>query len=469
MRVDHEIFHSPNEVALTIEQRPTPDAYGRYGLGETMAMWRVQTEGYTEGSNQLIGVVSSNAGFADSPDTEWISGGVNTKRPLAIALGRHGNLFHWGFAASPTYMTEEARLVFVNAIHYIAKFAGQAPIARKQSGILVRSRIEEALAKISESGYAKEVEMHRFYQQRIEQRNAEIRARIAAGDDVTDSERRLAKRPPPKPPGRFTPVKRYLTDDEWQRLDGDEAAIREHFAHMLPFLHPEGRYNLAIDQDLRRFGVGNNDPAFLERAIAALREPEQAKLARTLLTRYTNEKFETAEQWTAWLTDNRERFFFTEAGGFKWLVDTRGAEVVVDTVAEEPPMPTPSNADPLVGDMTVRCLPSGNHCVTVRVAILPGWHGYKSVPEGSAYAPLKLTLELPDGVSTVGEWQSPLGMPSTEDPTITVYEGDLEFTCEIAGTLVPGREIACNMSYQVCDERMCLPPDTTRWTARSPR
>ncbi len=102
-------------------------------------MWRVQTEGYQDGSRQLIGLVSDFNGFLDSPDTEVLSSGVNTKGPSSVAIGRHGNFLQWGFAASPTWMTDEAKLVFVNAIHYIAKFDGQAPVARKVRGSLPRS------------------------------------------------------------------------------------------------------------------------------------------------------------------------------------------------------------------------------------------------------------------------------------------------------------------------------------------
>ena len=147
-------------------------------MGATMPMWRVQTEGYLERNDMLVGVVSSDSGFLDSPDTEWISGGVNTKRPKAVALGRHGNFFHWGFAASPTYMTAEAKLVFVNAIHYISKFDGQAPIARREPGASTRNRIEDALARISEKGYARELEQHRYFVERIKERNADIQARL---------------------------------------------------------------------------------------------------------------------------------------------------------------------------------------------------------------------------------------------------------------------------------------------------
>lgn len=492
MRVDHEIFRTPHAVDPTIEDRPTPDAYGRYHVGATMPMWRVQTEGYLERNDMLVGVVSSDSGFLDSPDTEWISGGVNTKRPKAVALGRHGNFFHWGFAASPTYMTAEAKLVFVNAIHYISKFDGQAPIARREPGASTRDRIEDALARISEQGYARELEQHRYFVERIKERNADIQARLDRGEDVSDTEKRVLQSRVPGKPARFAPVKRYVDDEAWSEIKDDEAAIRRYFAERLPFMHNVGRYQLGVDEELRDFGVGNADIALLDRAVAALQSGERAELARKLLERYTDERFETAGEWAAWLGANRERLFFTEVGGYKWLVDTTaraGAQPVRDLRAKPEPagavqarvaskvrLPaddgapprvqlTPTGADPVVGAATVRTLQNGKQEVVLRVAILDGWHGYRDVPDGSPYVPMTVALELPAHVKRAGDWTLPAASPAPEDPTLTLYEGEIEFRCELVGLVPLGGKITCNLSYQICDEQMCLPPATESFEA----
>ncbi len=60
-----------------------------------------------------------------------ISSGVCTKDVGAVALGRHGNYFLWGFGSSPVKMTDEAKKVFVNAVAYIEQFGGKPPITRK--------------------------------------------------------------------------------------------------------------------------------------------------------------------------------------------------------------------------------------------------------------------------------------------------------------------------------------------------
>ena len=91
MRVDHEIFRSPHAVELTLEERPMPVEYQlrtAEDLGETLAMWRVQTEGYTEGTDQLIGLVSQGKQYEDSPDAEWIAGGGELEHATLVRSGR---------------------------------------------------------------------------------------------------------------------------------------------------------------------------------------------------------------------------------------------------------------------------------------------------------------------------------------------------------------------------------------------
>lgn len=464
MRVEHDIFHTPHSIALTLEKRPAPDAYVRSGVTGTMPMWRVQTEGYTDGTDQLVGVVSRDAGFLDSPDTEWISGGVNTKTPGAVALGRHGNFFHWGFAASPTYLTDEAKLVFVNAVHYIARFSGRTPIARKRPGTMVRRYVEEALAAITDEGHARVLAAHDKRVAEMKAKSAEIRARIAAGEEVSELERQIAGMRLPKAPGRFDWVRRFVPDDVWPRLDGDVAAITAWLEAKLPFMRPAGWYELEVDAELERFGVASDDIALLDRAVAALGTADEA-LARRLLGRYTAESFATRDEWAAWLEENRERLFFTEAGGYKWLVDSR--DVTDAPAPSEIRLPEPTANDPVAGVVEIAALAGGGYALTLHVAILDGWHGYKSVPPGSPYVPMTVELELPAGIERDGDWTLPRGGMYPADPGVTVYEGDLVFRCRLKGRppATPG-EVACVLSYQVCDERMCLPPDSKRLTGK---
>src|SRR5262249_42645303 len=79
-----------------------------------------------------VGMVADGHGFEDSPDCERISGGVNSKGPRAIAIGRQANLLQWGFYGAPDRMTAPARRAFLNAIVYMRQFDGQVPLVQKQ-------------------------------------------------------------------------------------------------------------------------------------------------------------------------------------------------------------------------------------------------------------------------------------------------------------------------------------------------
>lgn len=481
MRMDHDIFRTPNPVKLTIVEQPTPSTYANYpdgrDLGETMPMWRVQTEGYTTSPGQLIGIVSRDAGFLDSPDAEWISGGVNSKGPNAVALGRHGNFFHWGFAVSPSFMTSEAKDVFVNALHYIARFDGLAPIARKASGTMMRSSIEQIIDGLSEEGYARTVSVYQGYQKEDKGRRLAIQARIDAGEEVTELERQMLSYPPTQIPSRLAGAERFLSPEKMAELGNDPDRVGAYLLKTKPYMYPEGWYSLAVDEDLMKLGVANSEIAVLDRAIALLASDTTRATGQALLERYTAESFASATEWKEWLTSNRDKLFFTEAGGYKWLVNSVTAPKAVGFRASEArateagatktrsgPMATPRQ--PLASEATVTASASGGYTLTIEIDLLPGWHAYENVPLGSAYTPLELKLELPDGVQRIGDWSKPQGHLSPESSGLSIYEGRIAFACNLsAPDLATAQQVACQLRYQVCDANMCLPPSTEQLTA----
>ncbi len=147
---EHPIFHGPFKTELTLEMRPTPEDAFHYAyfsdepIPDSILMWRVQTKGYKTDEGFPVGMVSRPWGYTDSPDAEYISSGVCAKTLDAVAIGRHGNFLTWGFAASPAYMTEEAKAVFANAICYIAQFKGKGMLVRKYNDrIATREYIKE--------------------------------------------------------------------------------------------------------------------------------------------------------------------------------------------------------------------------------------------------------------------------------------------------------------------------------------
>lgn len=470
--MQHDIFNTPNNVELTFTDEPTPESYARYpdgrDLGETMPMWRVQTEGYITHEGQLVGVVSRDDGFLDSPDTEWISGGVNSKGPKAVALGRHGNFFHWGFAASPTYLTDEAKDVFVNALHYIARFDGQAPIARKPSGTMLRSSVNSAIQGMSDAGYAETVALYEGFQAEDKARKDELRKRADAGEELTQMELRTLEMAPTQIPGRMRGALRILSQETVDGLDSDPERVSAHLRAIKPFLRPAGWYELEVDEDLKELGIGNADPRMLSQAIALLSTDDEA-VGRRVLERYTGLEFDKAAEWGSWLDSNQSRLFFTEAGGFKWLVNTIG-EASKTSTRHSKQRPTEPSTEvkatsraPLAYELRVKPMGEGRYAVSFEVDILNGWHAYAFVPPSSPYTPFRVELELPDGVTLDSKWTKPRSHPSLESPELALLEGHFTMSCEVvvAGS-ARALDLACSVKYQVCDERMCLPPTSKR-------
>ena len=266
----HEIFHTPFKVNIELAEQPTPDDYrhwpGGDRLGKTMKMWKVQTKSFTEIDP---GLVSDPYGFADSPDAEVISSGLNSKGPEAVALGRHGNFFLWGFSAQPSDMTPEARKCFLNSICYIKKYDGQKPLVAKTS-----SGRRWALVY---AGYLKIITDENF-------------------------------------------ISRLFPEELRKRFGKDPEKYIHYYEENLEYLHaPNGR--IVVDEDVKGLGLSNRKVELLERCIGMLEKGEQRELAMRILKRYTRESFADAKEWRAWLEKNREQLFFTDTGGYKFLIN----------------------------------------------------------------------------------------------------------------------------------------------------
>ena len=125
MRLEHPIFQGPLQPKIELVASDWGQEYDDRGV------WVVQTG--KPGKTVDYGVVSDGHGFEDSPDCERISGGVNSKGPYAVAIGRQANMLQWGFYAAPDRMTESAQQVFLNTLVYMQQFDGRQPMVEKLS------------------------------------------------------------------------------------------------------------------------------------------------------------------------------------------------------------------------------------------------------------------------------------------------------------------------------------------------
>ena len=194
MNLKHPIFKGPFKTEISLEKKPTPEDALHYeyftpNLPDSVMMWRVQTTGYKTTEGFPVGMVSRPWGYLDGPDTEFISSGVCAKTIDAVAIGRHANFLHWGFAASPTYMTEEAKAVFANAVCYIAQFKGQQPLVRKYNDrIATREYVKELKYMASMEPYETRVGWTVESNKEGFAKQAEARAKKARGEKLTAEE-----------------------------------------------------------------------------------------------------------------------------------------------------------------------------------------------------------------------------------------------------------------------------------------
>lgn len=279
MRLEHPIFKGPLAVDITLEEVDTPDNYAEWPEGrdgpEKTAVWTVQVPKFPEVD---AGIVSDPYGFEDSPDSEWISSGINSKGPRAMALGRQGNLFLWGFTGEPAQLTESGRRVLVNAIAYMKGFDG-APVlvAADARGRLGQAR-EWAQVYV---GYA----------------------RAYAGDEKQEEWIQ----------DLFSSGVKKSTEMDPDRLDA-------YFRDNLEFLHPGEGQKFECDEDCRTLGEGNRSPRFVPALIARWKAAPADALSARLAQRYVPAAAATdAAALEAWYRASEGRLFFSDRAGFRWL------------------------------------------------------------------------------------------------------------------------------------------------------
>ena len=269
---EHEVYSKPFKVEPQFTFVDTPSNYRRFPDGEKlpdeMKVWNVQNTDKSYGS-----VVSRSYGFTDSPDTEIIALGVNSGKEYgAIGIGRHGNILQWGYWAPPSKMTEAGQVLFINCICYIKKFDDKATLVRRSSS-------------------------HRM--------NA---IRLAALINKIDDEEFFS--------GTFTKELK-------KKYDGDPNGLVKYYRDDFELIYRDRQFH--IDVELKSLGFNSNrDLDTLEGLISLLKDDEQADLAKMLLSRYTNQSFRNHQQWQNWFEESKERIYFSDVGGYKFLVVPEG-------------------------------------------------------------------------------------------------------------------------------------------------
>jgi len=476
IRAGHPIFHGPFPVTLTMRMKPTPsDAfhYAYYADGpipDSIPMWQVQTKGYKTDKDFRIGMVSRPWGFEDSPDAEYISSGVCAKTLDAVAIGRHGNFLHWGFAASPAELTEEAQTVLANAIVYISRFVGQHPFVRKYDDRLAtREYLRELKYLSTRKAWQERLEMDKEFAEDMLKEQKAAQAKRDKGEKLTRQEESMLDYKPEAPMTYEDFLKRYQ-EKAFECFGTDEQAYARYYDENRDYFYGgEGFYNLVVDEDVKSLGIPNNDLRLLDAAISLLEKGREVEKANRILTRYTLCRFTTPREWRDWYETNKSRLFFTEAGGWLFMVNTRetvpGNDYHVRDAKPEttalsktealPQAGVTSHENPVQLAIGLNTLANGNREIVLRFKIHAGYHIYAQVAESDPFIPTTVDVKLPAGYQAVGKLRRSSFKGFNAQGT-TVYEEEAVFRQEIAGS--GSGEAICTVGYQCCDSKICMPP-----------
>lgn len=481
INLEHPIFKGPFKTKITITDKPTPEDAFHYEyytgkLPKTTPMWRVQTKGYISDPGFRVGMVSRPWGFLDSPETEMISSGVCAKTIDAVAIGRHGNFFFWGFSASPKYMTDEAKQVFANAVVYTASLKGQKVIARKYfDRAATKEYIKEIIYLSSEEQYKARLELEKEFRDEQLNHQKELKAKKERGEQLSKREEQELNID--LSTYKESTYEEYLQKnmrDYYDTFGTDVEAYHKFLRDNEPYLYGAGMfYKLIIDEDAKSLGIANTDIRLLERAISMLETGEKAgksdveaqnnyAKAQRILDRYTLCTFTKAAEWRKWFDTYKDKIFFSQAGGWYFLVNTtdpsvagndykakgiysEGRKLVLDETTDNEPVATAAKLITLDG---------GSRFVIVKMKIRNGYHIYGNVSAQDPYIATEVKLDLPDGC-TAGAMTLPASSFFNNKGT-TQYTDDILFTIPVNGD-IKGK-ITVTVNYQCCDSQVCLPP-----------
>ena len=273
MRLDHAIFHEPLDAKVRLEPHEWEQAFDPRGT------WEVQTGELGSGKGNDYGMVSDGHGFEDSPDAERISGGVNSKGPYAIAIGRQANLLQWGFYAAPDRMTESARTAFLNAIVYMQRFDGHRPLVKKLS----RGR--------------------GWYRQYLDA--------VRSLDSMEEASRESY--------GKY--LRTQFPADLIEKVGLDADALQAWVDSNIEYVRGKPRTGFEIDEDLRALELSNRRPEFLSWLQETLTADADHAVALRLAARYLGDHGRDAAAALAWIAAHGESAFFSDQGGYRWYAD----------------------------------------------------------------------------------------------------------------------------------------------------
>ena len=203
---------------------------------------------------------------------EVIAVGFNRYKEYgAIGIGRHGNFLQWGYWDPPSRMTEGGRRLFINCIHYIHRFDGKPPLVRRQW-------TSDRLGAMPAAGSIK--------------------------SDRTSGDRKQA-------------FLLAFPEELYAKYGSDPKGLRKYYEENVEWIYVDTVYR--VDEELKALGLASNRKVETLECLFELRkDPARREIAQRLLDRYTD------GHTTFDFQNGRDRIYFTDIGGYKFLVVPEG-------------------------------------------------------------------------------------------------------------------------------------------------
>lgn len=485
---DHPIFKGPLKVKLNIKMEATPSLAYDYAkmdgvtLPDSTLMFTMQTVNYTNNPGYKIGMVSRPEGYLDSPETEVISSGTCAKSIDAIAIGRHANYFHWGFSASPDYMTDEAKALFVNSIVYISQFAGQHPIARKFDPVAVKDDLKGYKYLVTREAWEDYNASNAEFNRQVAEFKKAAQERQDKGEELSGTEKLYLNFPEQKLI-TFSDYLKQRVPELYHFFGTDATEYARYYDRNRDYFYCKpGEYTLDIDEEARYIGIANNDIRILDKAISMLENGEDVEIAKTVLERYTLCRFATPAQWRDWYETYKDKLFFTESGGWLFLINTfedvpgNNYQVRLDEQEREYLLKKAAINNPLQSDrrgpqtdpanpvfLEAELVEHGDGTIAVLISqyIHVGHYIYAEVADEDPFIETKAELYLPENAKQV-DFITPafIGLPGSKT---TIYRDKGDYIYKIEG-LEHGDQVKIKFTYQCCNDKTCYAPETKEFT-----
>jgi len=353
-------------------------------------------------------------GFEDSPDCEYISGGNSIKDITGMSLGRNANIFHWGFTASPDFMTESAKLVFINTVFYMAQFNGKKPITQYRSD-----------------------------------------SRLWADELCYRKTHKLIN---------------HSTNNSDQLTYNASDSTLKYYTENYPYFYSKGMFlYMKVDEDVKALGIANNNVKLLDKCVEMLESGKDTDLAFRILFRYTDFRFSTAKEWRNWLEKYKKYLFFTELGGYKFMINTYDYPDLIkastDTLVSSDGLTDEAkNVLNIKGKITK--LKGKTYLLELTLDVAEGWHIYAD--NTNMFVGTQISFNKPKDVKLLGKLSKPKAQSDEANNKIKIYNGESVFKQKLVfdKSDLNGKEIECIVYFQACDDYVCKEPTTKRLMIR---